>query len=77
MISYMIDATEVQYVATYDITWSFLKTGYNKGDIQISMKGEMLNIIKEIDSYYYKDFIYIDNQNNARIQKLIRIYTEL
>ena len=45
-------------VTTADIPGAFLQTNYDKGDINIKMKGEMVTIIDEIDPAYYKEFIY-------------------
>ena len=59
MILYMIDATEVRDVATSVIPGDFLQTGYDKGDINISMKGEMVTLIEDINPAYYKYLIYI------------------
>ena len=39
MLSCIIETMEGQDVATDDLPWSFLKTDYEKGDININMEG--------------------------------------
>ena len=60
----MIDVREGGDVETDGIPGAFLQTDYGKGDIHINMEGEMVNPIKDIDPYYYKDFIYIYIRGN-------------
>ena len=45
----MIDAMEVQEVATADITEAFLQTDYDKGDIHIKLEGDMVTLLEDID----------------------------
>ena len=77
MLSLKINATEHQDTATADIIGAFLQTDYDKGDININMEREMVNLIKEIYPDYYKDFIYIYTQRNAYMQNPRRLYTAL
>ena len=57
----MIDVMEVWDIATSDIRGSFLQTDNKKGDIHIKIEVEIMNIIEETNSAYYKDFIFIDS----------------
>ena len=52
LISCMMNAMEVQDVATSDVQGAFLQNGYYKVDIHINMEGEMSTILEEIDPYY-------------------------
>ena len=60
MILCMIDAMEGREVATAKIPGAFLQTDYDKGGIHIKLEGDMINPLKDIDTEYYKDFIYTD-----------------
>ena len=60
MLSCLIDAMEGQEVETSDIPGAFLQTNYDKGDIQIKLEGDMINLLKDIDPDHYKDLIYTD-----------------
>ena len=59
MLSFMIDTMEGQNVSADNIPGVFLHTYYDKGDIHINMEGAIVNILEEIDTSYYNDFIYI------------------
>ena len=59
MLLWMIDAIEVQEVATADFPGDFLHTIYDKGDIHIKLEGDVVTLLEDIDPEYYKDFIYI------------------
>ena len=48
MISWMIDTMEGRDAATSHIPGAFLKYDYNKKDIHIKMKGEMVTLLKDI-----------------------------
>ena len=52
MISCMIDAMEGRDVATYDIQGTFLKNDYDKGEVNINMEGEMMNLHVKINPAY-------------------------
>ena len=58
ILSCMIDLTECQEVATYNIPKDLLKIEYNKGDIHINLAGAMVTLPKEVNPYYYKYSIY-------------------
>ena len=60
MLSCSIDKMEVYDVATSDIPQDLLQTNYGKGYIHIKMEGSMVNLLEEIDMFYFKDFIYMD-----------------
>ena len=51
-------------VATSGILGAFIQTDYKKGDIRTKMEREMVNLLKEIDPAFYKDFIYKDSCGN-------------
>ena len=60
MLPCMIDSMEGREEATDNISGDFLHTDYEKRDIHIKLEGEMITLLEEIYSYYYKYFIYID-----------------
>ena len=63
MLSWMIDVVEVWDIATADITGAFLKTDYNKLDIDIKIEGEMVTLLEDIYPAHYKYFIYKDRRS--------------
>ena len=62
MLLCMIDAMEGLEVLTVDIPGTILHTNYCKVDIHINLEGAMVTRIKDIDPYYYKDFVYEDKR---------------
>ena len=50
MLSCMINATEVREAETTNIPGAFLQTNYNKGDIHIKVKGDMVTLLEEINT---------------------------
>ena len=58
----MIDATEVREVSTADIPGAFLQTDYEKGDIHIKLEGAMVPLLEEIETEYYRYFIFTDKR---------------
>ena len=77
MQSCMIDAMEDQYVETAEIPGTFLKTDYDKGDINIKMEGTIVTILKKIVPAYYMYciYIYISAGTNSCIHNPRRLYT--
>ena len=75
MISCMIEAMEVQKVATTNIPEYFLQNDYAKGDIHIKLEGAMVTLLEYIDPEYYKYFIYTDKRGRkctyAELKKAI------
>ena len=70
MLSCMIDAMEVWYVATDEIPEAVLQTDYDKGDININMEGEMVTLLEDIDPTYYKNFVYIYGRKKIHVCRI-------
>ena len=58
MLFFMIDAMEGREVVTAKIPGSFLQTDYDKRDININLEVAIFALLKEIDTGFYKYFIY-------------------
>ena len=76
----MIDAMEVQEVATADVPGTFLQTYYYKDDIHIKLEVAMVTLLEEIEPKHYKDFIYTDKHGRkcmyAEAKKAIYVTLE-
>ena len=60
MLSCMIETTEDRDLATANITWNFLKTGYDKGYIHINIGGQNCDSIRgNIPSLIQVLYLYI------------------
>ena len=58
----MIYAMEGGNISTDDILGDFVQTDYKKGNVNKKMEGAMVNLLEEIDTSWYKWFIYLDSR---------------